>query len=69
MKDIKHEIYRVFDGAGEYIDETRKNAIVFSVMKRIDTLKSIATLNRQTVDKIENDIEEDIAEDYVLKMD
>ena len=50
------------------IDENRVNAIISSVESRIEYLQGIAISKRQTVDNIDDDVNEDVAEDYTLNM-
>ena len=57
------------DGAEEYIDESRINAITDGVEKRIETLRQLALLERPVqADTAEDDVAEDIAEDYTMNM-
>lgn len=64
LEGIDKEIASVFDEAGEYIDDNRKNAIIFSVMKRIDRLKALARSEYITMDNTENDVIRDVAANY-----
>lgn len=66
LNNIAEDIQKIFENAGEYIDETRVNAIVSSVEKRITQLHDIAVSYHQTSDDIEEDVTEDIAEDYTF---
>lgn len=68
LKGIDKDIKEVFANAGEYIDENRVNAIISSVESRIEYLQGMAMSNRQTVDNIDDDVNEDVAEDYTLNM-
>lgn len=68
LKGINRDIKKVFENAGEYIDGDRANAIISSVESRIEYLQGIAISNRQTVDNIDDDVNEDVAEDYTLNM-
>lgn len=68
LKGIDKDIKEVFANAGEYIDENRVNAIISSIESRIEYLQGIAISNRQTVDNIDDDVNEDVAEDYTLNM-
>ena len=57
------------DGAEEYIDESRINAITDGVEKRIEMLRQLALLERPVqADTAEDDVAEDIAEDYTMNM-
>lgn len=68
LKGIDKDIKGVFANAGEYIDENRVNAIISSIESRIEYLQGIAISNRQTIDNIDDDVNEDVAEDYTLNM-
>ena len=68
LKGIDKDIKEVFANAGEYIDENRVNAIVSSLESRIEYLQGIAISNRQTIDNIDDDVNEDVAEDYTFSM-
>lgn len=68
LKGLDKDIKKVFANAGEYIDENRINAIISSVESRIEYLQGIAISNRQIVDNINDDVDEDVAEDYTLNM-
>ena len=53
----------------EYIDESRINAITDGVEKRIETLRQLALSERPVqTDTAEDDVAEDIAEDYTMNM-
>ena len=57
------------DGAEEYIDDSRINAITDGVKKRIETLRQLALSERPVqADTAEDDVAEDIAEDYTMNM-
>ena len=57
------------DGAEEYIDDSRINAINDGVKKRIETLRQLALSERPVqADTAEDDVAEDIAEDYTMNM-
>ena len=68
LKGLDKDIKKVFENAGEYVDEDRVNAIISSVESRIEYLQGMAMSNRQTVDNINDDVNEDVAEDYTLNM-
>lgn len=68
LKGLDKDIKKVFENAGEYVDEDRVNAIISSVESRIEYLQGMAMSNRQTVDNINDDIDEDVAEDYTFIM-
>ena len=57
------------DGAEEYIDESRINAITDGIEKRIEMLRQLAFSERPVqADTAEDDVAEDIAEDYTMNM-
>ena len=57
------------DGARDYLDEGRIEAIADSVEKRIQHLKPISMTHAAAQDdSTEDDVEEDVAEDYSPKM-
>lgn len=68
LKGLDKDIKKVFENAGEYVDEDRVNAIISSVESRIEYLQGMAMSNRQTVDNINDDVDEDVAEDYTFIM-
>ena len=71
LSDVGEVIKEVLssDGAEEYIDESRINAITDGVEKRIETLRQLALLERPVqADTAEDDVAEDIAEDYTMNM-
>ena len=71
LSDVRELITQVFstEGAEEYIDEARIKVIAESTERRINNLYDIA--RRQSpvhTTSTEDDVEEDIAEDYSPKM-
>ena len=71
LSDVGEVIKEVLssDGAEEYIDDSRINAITDGVEKRIETLRQLALLERPVqADTAEDDVAEDIAEDYTMNM-
>lgn len=69
LDGVEDEIRDILSSAGEYADETRTNAIVYTVKKRIGELESLAMEKRNIIDNIEDDVAEDIAENYGMKFD
>lgn len=65
LDNVEFDIISVLDLAGEYIDETRKSAIVKSVLRRINTLKELASSRVKHSDTTEGDVEENISETYI----
>ncbi len=71
LSDVSGVIKEVLssDGAEEYIDESRINAITDGVEKRIEMLRQLALFERPVqADTAEDDVAEDIAEDYTMNM-
>lgn len=72
LADLKELITETLsaDDAGEFIDENRIRAVTDSVQRRIDYLLQLAMTQQpvQGVITTEDDVEEDIAEDYTPKM-
>ena len=64
LHGLEDEIRAVFDGAGMYVDEARRNAILTSVTDRIERLKLMA-LSHKRADDLSQDVEADVAEDYL----
>ena len=57
-------------GAGEYIGESRIRAIISGVQQRIENLFRLAMDHTSAqAASTEDDVEEDIAEDYTTKME
>ena len=68
MQGIEEEICQVFDLAGDYMDEARKDAILSAFTARCEHLKILSESQAPT-DDIAQDVEHDTAQDYGLKMD
>lgn len=64
LNGIDDEIRSILNSAGEYIDESRTEAIISSITNRINNLQNIAMVHTQFADNTEGDVEEDVAEDY-----
>ena len=64
LRQVVPEIRDIFLDSGEYTDETRTEAIVSSLVRRIDRLEAIAKSHRQFLDDIAFDLAEDIAAQY-----
>lgn len=67
LDGVEEDIVSVLNQAGEYIDETRKSAIVKSVLRRIDNLKKLASSGTKYSDTTDGDVEVDISETYSKK--
>ncbi len=68
LTGLNEDIRKVFENAEEYIDETRINAIISYVENRIEQVQSFAMSHQQRTDNIEEDVAEDIAEEYTPKI-
>lgn len=72
LADVEEMVADVLtnDKIKDFVDEGRKSAISASVGKRIQILKHIAGTHCPLVSEIttEDDVEEDVAEDYSMKM-
>lgn len=67
LDGVEEDIVSVLNQAGEYIDETRKSAIVKSVLRRIDNLKKLASSSTKYFDTTDGDVETDVSETYRKK--
>lgn len=67
LKGFGEEIRAVLDQAKEYVDENRIPAIASAAEKRIQALESLAVAHTKAVDRIEQDVTEDRAENYTPK--
>ena len=68
LTGIEDEIREIFKGTGELEDKVRSDAIIASVMKRIEEVQTMSMFKTQMQDDIEQDVENDIAEDYGFGM-
>jgi hypothetical protein len=64
LQGLEDEIAEILAPAGEYLDQARQQAITVSIRHRICHLQELALSQRQTNDFAENDVAEDVAEDY-----
>lgn len=64
LDGVENDIVAVLNQAGEYIDETRKSAIVKSVLRRIENLKKLASSGVKYSDTTDGDVEVDVSETY-----
>lgn len=64
LKNIEADIVDVFEGSGMYADEKRIEAVISSVKRRISNLQAIANEDTTVIDNIEDDVIENIAENY-----
>lgn len=70
LSDAGDMVREVFSDplAEEFISENRKEAIAKMVERHIESLQTIAESHAPNEDSTENDVEEDIAENYIPKM-
>ena len=68
LNGINQDIREVFAGAEEFIDKERVEAIVASVNQRIQFLSTFVLTQQPQVDSTENDVEENVAAEYGMKM-
>ena len=68
LKGVESEIREVFDQAGDYMDEARRSAILSAFSSRLGNLMALSEVQCPT-DDIEQDVEQDTARDYGMKMD
>ena len=68
LNDVESEIREIFDQAGDYMDEARKTAILSAFSSRLGNLMALSEVQRPT-DDIEQDVEQDTARNYGMKMD
>ncbi len=68
LDGVEEDIVSVLNQAGEYMDETRKSAIVKSVLRRIDNLRKPASGGTAKYsDTTDGDVETDVSETYSNK--
>ena len=68
LKGIEQDIRDILDQAGEYVDESRKAAIISAFSSRLGQLMVLAKVQRQE-DDVAQDVEQDRAQDYGFKME
>ena len=64
LDGIEQDLRRIFNQAGDYMDENRKSAILAAFSARSDNLKALAK-TQHPIDDQTQDVEQDVAEDYV----
>lgn len=62
------DIREVFTGAEEFIDKERVEAIVASVNQRVQLLATFILTQQPQMDSTENDVEENVAAEYGMKL-
>lgn len=68
LEGVEQEIREVFDQAGDYMDETRKSAIVSAFSARLGNLMALSEVQHPE-DNIAQDVEQDAAQDYGFKLE
>ena len=68
LHGVEDEIRQVFDQAGDYMDEARKSAILLAFTSRIENLMTLSEV-QSPVDDLAQDVEQDAAQDYGIKME
>lgn len=63
LKGLEQEIRNVLDQAGDYVDESRKTAIVSAFSSRLGQLMALAQVQRQE-DDVTQDVTQDRAQEY-----
>lgn len=64
LRDLEDEMRAVFAKAGDYMEDARRDAIVTSVRRRIDSLQRFAVSGGSFRDNRAEDVEKDVAEEY-----
>ena len=68
LDDVDQDIREVFTGAEEFIDKERVEAIVASVNQRVQLLATFILTQQPQMDSTENDVEENVAAEYGMKL-
>lgn len=63
LDGLDEEMREVFDQAGAYMDEARKDAIVSAYKSRLEHLMELSQ-TQERADRLEQDVEQDKAQDY-----
>lgn len=64
LTGIEDEIDTILVEAKQFVEETRRDAIIKSVTKRISALKELASEHRPQRDDLSEDVSADVAEEY-----
>ncbi len=67
LQGIDRDIREVFEGAEEYVDRDRVEAIVASVNQRVQMMETFILTQQPQVDSTENDVEENVAAEYGIR--
>ena len=68
LREDEQDIRGILDQAGEYMDESRKTAIISAFSSRLGQLMVLAQVQRQE-DDVAQDVEQDRAQDYGFRME
>ncbi len=68
LSSVDQDIREVFTGAEEFIDKERVEAIVASVNQRVQLLATFILTQQPQMDSTENDVEENVAAEYGMKL-
>ena len=68
LDGVDQDIREVFAGAEEFIDKERVEAIVASVNQRVQLLATFILTQQPQMDSTENDVEENVAAEYGMKL-
>ena len=68
LRGVEQDIRDILDQAGEYVDESRKTAIISAFSSRLGQLMVLAQVQRQE-DDVAQDVEQDRAQDYGFRME
>ena len=68
LRGVEQDIRDILDQAGEYVDESRKAAIISAFSSRLGQLMVLAKVQRQE-DDVAQDVDQDRAQDYGFKME
>lgn len=68
LDGVDQDIREVFTGAEEFIDKERVEAIVASVNQRVQLLATFILTQQPQMDSTENDVEENVAAEYGMKL-
>ena len=68
LDGIDRDIREVFAGAEEFIDKERVEAIIASVNQRVQLLATFILTQQPQMDSTENDVEENVAAEYGMKL-
>ena len=66
LNGIEEDIRRIFDQAGDYMDESRKSAILSAFSSRLKNLITLSEVQTPT-DDLTQDVKQDTAQDYGFK--